>query len=130
MAYKLIHSQILPFELTNGNDGRNKRWFNPAKIRNKFEADLRVLGLARKPFAFPVHVRVSRLLGANQKLWDESSVGRGNYKELEDALVACGWFVDDNPKWIREVRWRQIPQAVTKRTEPAIMIEVFTKGTA
>ncbi|MES2788151.1 MAG: hypothetical protein V4719_00920 [Planctomycetota bacterium] len=128
MPYSLIFSQELPFELTNGNDGRNKRWFNPAKIRNQFEADLKRLRLTRTPFAFPVHVRVTRLLGENQKLWDESSVGRGNYKELEDALVVCGWFVDDNPKWIREVRWRQISQTVTKRKTPGILIEVFTKA--
>lgn len=128
MAYNLILSKELPFELTNGNEGRGGRWFKTAKIRDKFEADLRRLGLTRQPFEFPVHVRVTRLLGENQKLWDESSVGRGNYKELEDALVVCGWFVDDNPKWIREVRWRQISQTITKRKSPGILIEVFTKA--
>ena len=30
-----------------------------------------------------------------------------NLKELIDALVVVGWFVDDGPKYISEVRFRQ-----------------------
>jgi hypothetical protein len=90
----------LPFELTNGNDGRGSKWFSSAKIRKQIEAKLRQLRLTRSPFLFPVTVHVVRVLGKGQRLWDTSSIGRGNWKEIEDALVACGWFSDDSPKFI------------------------------
>jgi hypothetical protein len=102
----LLH-KILPFELTNGNDGRGSKWFSSAKLRKNFEKNLRLLGYERKPFAMPVLVTVTRILGQGQRLWDSSSIGRGNYKELEDALVAIGWFHDDSPKWITETRFYQ-----------------------
>ena len=103
----LLFQTILPYELTNGNDGRGSKWFSSAKLRKSFEKDLRVLGYERKPFEMPVSVAVTRILGQGQRLWDSSSVGRGNYKELEDALVAIGWFHDDSPKWITETRFYQ-----------------------
>ena len=90
----------LPFELTNGNDGRGSRYFSSAKIRKESEATLRKLRMVRTPFLFPVKVHVVRVLGKGQRLWDTSSIGRGNWKEIEDALVACGWFSDDSPKFI------------------------------
>ena len=98
----------LPFQLTNGNDGRGSKWFNSAKARKAYESQLRLLGLTRKPFAGPVSVTVERVLGKGERLWDSSSVGRGSYKELEDALVACGFFVDDGPKWIVNTDFRQV----------------------
>ena len=103
----LLFQTILPFELTNGNDGRGSKWFSSAKLRKELEHHLRLLGYERKPFEMPVSVAVTRILGQGQRLWDSSSVGRGNYKELEDALVAIGWFHDDSPKWITETRFYQ-----------------------
>ena len=98
----------LPFELTNGNDGRGGKWFSSAKARKRIEADLRVLGLVPSaPFAVPVSVHVVRILGPGQRLWDSSSIGRGNWKEIEDALVAVGWFVDDSPQYITATTFDQ-----------------------
>lgn len=112
----------LPFELTNGNDGRGNRWFSSAKLRKRFERDLRIMGLAMKnPLRFPVVVHVTRILGHGQRLWDSSSIGRGNWKEIEDALVAVGWFHDDGPKWIRETRFFQ----GGREEKPAVLVEVF-----
>jgi hypothetical protein len=97
----------LPIELTNGNDGRGSRWFKSSNVRKKLEATLRTLGLVRTPFDRPVRLSVIRIIGKGQRLWDASSVGRGNWKELEDAMVVCGWFVDDGPKWIKSVSFYQ-----------------------
>ena len=98
---------ILPIELTNGNDGRGSKWFSSAKVRKQVEAHLRTLEFTRAPFEAPVEVHVIRILGKNQRLWDSSSIGRGNWKEIEDALVVLGWFQDDSPKWITETRFFQ-----------------------
>lgn len=53
----------LPFELTNGNDGRGSKWFSSAKIRKQFEADLKRLNLTSSPFLYPVVVSVTRVIG-------------------------------------------------------------------
>jgi hypothetical protein len=103
----MTHTFHLPFELTNGNDGRGSKWFSSAKLRKKFESDLRRLDLVRTPFERPVIVTVTRILGPRQSLWDSSSIGRGNWKEIEDAMVACGWFHDDGPKYIKQTLFLQ-----------------------
>lgn len=125
MARNLLLSVELPIELTNGNDGRGSKWFSSAKERDRIERDLRTLGFVRKPFDRPVIVRVNRMLGARQQLWDSSSCGRGNWKEIEDALVVLGWFVNDSPKYITDTRFRQISQKISGRTKPAIIVDIF-----
>jgi hypothetical protein len=112
----------LPIELTNGNDGRGSRWFKSSNVRKKLEATLRTLGLARTPFDHPVRVLVIRIVGKGQRLWDASSVGRGNWKELEDAMVVCGWFVDDGPKWIKSVNFYQ--DDTQRHVGPAVRVVV------
>ncbi len=123
MNGELLHRAELPIEMTNGNDGRGSKWFSSAKVRDVIERQLRILGHIRKPFNCPVAVRVTRVLGKRQQLWDFSSCGRGNWKEIEDALVVLGWFHDDGPKYIVDVQWRQrVPKA---RSSPQIVVEVF-----
>ena len=116
----------LPFELTNGNDGRGSKWFSSAKLRKKFEDDLRNLRMVRSPFLFPVKVHVVRVLGKGQREWDSSSILRGNYKEIEDALVACGWFHDDSPKFITETT---ASQDISRRSSgPFIELTITQDG--
>ena len=118
-----IYTEILPIELTNGNDGQGGRWFKSANVRKKLEATLRWRRCARVPFAFPVEVRVTRILGKNQRMWDSSSVLRGNYKQLEDALVVLGWFHDDSTKYITHTAGFQ--DATQRDLGPAVKIEIF-----
>lgn len=113
----------LPIEITNGNDGRGSRWFKSSNVRKKLEATLRTLGLVRKPFDHQVRLTVIRIVGKGQRLWDASSVGRGNWKELEDAMVVCGWFHDDGPKWISEVRFYQ--DDTQRHVGPAVRVVVY-----
>lgn len=120
--HRLLHKATFPFELTNGNDGRGSKWFSSSKLRIQFEKQLRDLGHVRTPFDRKVIVRVTRHWAKRQREWDSSSVGRGNWKEIEDALVACGWFVDDGPKYIRETRYLQVPSV---DGVPRITVEVF-----
>jgi hypothetical protein len=116
-----ILTVTLPVELTNGNDGRGSRWFSSANVRKTIEAKLREWKLIRTPFDFPVTVHVTRHMGPKQRLWDSSSIGRGNWKEIEDALVVCGWFHDDGPKWIHETRFFQ----GSRSDKPSVVIQIF-----
>lgn len=117
---ELVLRCILPIELTNGNTGRGHQFWASSKARKNAESIIRARGLVRKPFTFPVVIRVTRMMGKGQRHWDSSSVGRGNWKEIEDALVACGWFHDDSYKWIRSTEFAQ-----TRYNEACVMVEVF-----
>ena len=119
----LILSVTLPMELTNKNKGQGHSWHHTADDRKDCETCLRALGHIRKPFKAKMNMRITRILGKGQRLWDQSSVLRGSAKQLEDALVFCGWFVDDSPKWVGLVIGDQeIPK---KRGKPQVKIEVF-----
>ena len=120
---KLVLSVILPIKLTNSNDGQGHTWHRTAKIRKDYGNCLKALGHVRKPFKRKVNFRITRILGNGQRLWDQSSVLRGSAKQLEDALVSCGWFVDDSPEWIGLVIGDQ--EVPKKRGLPQVKIEVF-----
>lgn len=122
VARQLLFSQELPIELTNKNDGQGRHWGGSASDRTKFEKIISKMNLKRTPFPCPVILRVTRLLGPRQRLWDVDSVFRGNWKQIQDSLVACGWFTDDKPAYITDIRQRQIKDG---RDKPAILIEVF-----
>ncbi len=112
----------IPLKLTNGNDGRGNAWFISNAYRKKAEKILREKELARHPFPYRVDVVVTRILGKGERLWDSSSVLRGNYKEIEDALVACGWFVDDSMNYIASTIGKQDD---TRRNEgPSIELTI------
>jgi len=117
----------LEIEMTNNNGGSGGKWYPSAKVRKEIEDYLTVSGLVRKPFGFQASIRLTRILGKRQSLWDSDSGLRGNSKELIDALVACGWFVDDGPKYIKETQFRQ--DATQRKNGPAILLEVFPVGT-
>jgi hypothetical protein len=116
----LLHRAELPIELTNGNDGRGSKWFSSAKRRKQIEALLIATGHRRAtPFEGQVRLVVTRVMAKRQKAWDADSWQRGNLKELIDALVVIGWFVDDGPKWIQEIRFKQLadnPRPVVSTT--------------
>jgi len=112
----------LPIELTNGNDGRGGRWYKSANVRKKLEVIIRELGHVREPFAAKVRIVITRVLGKGQRLWDPDSIGRGNAKELVDALVACGWFHDDSPKYVSTCDYRQ--DESLRADGPYVVVEV------
>jgi len=116
-----IFVEILPIKLTNNNDGRGHSWYRSSVERRKIG---RAIGhMRRKPFGFRVDLRITRILGVKQLLWDADSIGRGNAKELVDTLVALGWFHDDGPKYIRHCDYRQDDSQRTNG--PAVQVEVF-----
>ena len=84
---------LLPIELTNGNEGRSKHWGSAAKRRREYEGVIRLLRPNPLPLATPVGLTLVRVLGRGQRLYDVDSLGRGNAKELVDAIVAAGFDV-------------------------------------
>jgi hypothetical protein len=119
-SMKLLLRKMLELKLTNGNDGRGNAFWKSAKFRKDCEQYLRMNALDREPFEVPVVVHVTRMFSGRERLWDSSSIGRGNWKEIEDALVAVGWFHDDCFKWIRRTVFDQ-----RKHIESCVMVEVF-----
>lgn len=106
-AGDLVLKEMLPIALTNENRGQGRHWRKNCRRRKDIEDALRLLGFEREPFPFGVVVWVVRVLGRGEQKFDQSSLGRGNWKEIEDSLVSCGWFVDDSPNFIYETRFFQ-----------------------
>lgn len=113
----------LPIELLNKNDGQGHHWSRTHRTRTQLEQSLTYLGQRRDPFDVPVRVVVTRILGKGQRYWDSSSVLRGSYKQLEDAMVACGWFHDDSFKHIKDTHGKQ--DASQRHLGPATRIQIF-----
>jgi len=121
----------LPIRLSNNNGGRSGVYFESATFRKKCQEQLTAWGLkwtqapdrARYRFPMPVIARVIRVLGKNERKWDTSSILRGNYKELEDSLVAIGWFPNDSPQWITATHPDQ--DDTQRQHGPAIMLEIM-----
>ena len=122
---KLLETILLPVKLTNGNSGRTKHFGKSAQVRKQFERDLALLGYRRtEPFP-PCGIYVRRILGKGERLWDLSSGLRGNWKELEDALVALGWFPDDSPKHIKAIQFQQ--DGDRRHEGPAVELRIYKK---
>lgn len=121
---ELLLEQLLPIKLENQNQHQSRDWRAAVNRRKKYERLLRYKKLVRKPFRFPVQVIVTRILGPREQKWDHSSIGRGNYKEIEDSLVSLGWFNDDSPKWIVETRFKQDDSQ--RKNGPKVLIQVYS----
>jgi hypothetical protein len=118
----ILHSAMLPVVLTNYNNGQSRTWKISASERKKIERILLANGHQRKvPFGEPVVVRITRVLGYKQGLWDSDSGLRGNAKQLVDSLVACGWFIDDSAKYITETRFGQFVPKVREELGTTIV---------
>lgn len=114
----------LPIELTNGNEGRSKHWGAAASRRKSYE---RLVRLAVQPkdrvtIETPVKLTLTRVLGKGQRLYDADSLGRGNAKEIIDALVAAGFLPDDGPKHVVACEYRQ--DASQRQHGPATIVQI------
>lgn len=126
MTESPISSIVLPIKLTNANDGRGGSFWESAKRRKDYESIIAACGVRHTPFYSVVTIRITRILGPRERLWDADSVLRGSAKELIDAMVACGWFVDDGPKWIKTCDGRQ--DKSQRENGPSVLLEVFADG--
>lgn len=118
---------ILPIDLKNSNDGQMRLHFGAtAKLRKSYRdilAKLRLKGL--KP-DHPQRLTLTRILGKGQRLWDADSVLRGSAKQLVDALVEAGFFIDDKPQYLPIVDGRQDPDH--RKSGPAVRVTIRAVG--
>lgn len=96
----LIKKITLPIKLTNNNDGQTRHFGMSANQRKKYAKIIRAKFGQQQPFKERVLILVVRVLGKGQRLWDQSSVLRGNWKQIEDSLVECGFMQDDGPEFV------------------------------
>ena len=123
----LLKKLSLPIELTNNNAGRTQHFGRSASQRKKYERIIRNKLGQQKPFGVPVQIVVIRVLGKNQRLWDYSSILRGNWKEIEDALVACGFLHDDGPEFVKLVIGVQ--ETLERERGPCVDVLFLKSGT-
>ena len=122
----LLKQIELPIELTNNNTGRTQHFGRSASQRKKYERIIRALFPKQKPFDCEVDIVVVRVLGKRQRLWDASSILRGNWKEIEDALVACRFLEDDGPDYVRAILGTQDRLTrLTQEVEPFTIVRFY-----
>ena len=121
---KCLLSIWLPVELTNRNDGQGHHWARTSAAKKQLRAQLN--HRKRKPFDVRVDVVLTRILGKGQRLWDPDSIGRGNAKQIVDALTDLGWWHDDSAKWIRNFDYRQDDSQ--RKSGPSVRVDVYEIG--
>ena len=142
---KHIGTIHMPMKLKNNNQGQGHHWSGSHKERRtaseavdtaRFSyhmtcgtlVNLRLLDwlTERHVCNGKLGIVVWRVLGPRERLWDADSVLRGNYKQIQDALIEAGLAEDDSPKYIDWVLGRQDKE---RRGEgPCVEIELYDLG--
>ena len=140
-----IGTIYLPMKLKNNNQGQGHHWSGSHKERRAASvavAEARFgywvedgphVNLKLSEWLSEPHVSfgklglvVWRILGKRERLWDADSVLRGNYKQIQDALIEAGLAEDDSPKYIEWVLGRQDKE---RRDEGScVEIELYDLG--
>ena len=117
-----VKTLILPIALLSKNGRDALHWSQRRKLRQTYALMLRTKHPRKEP---PVNqkqrVTFTRILGKGEKLFDDSNVAGGSCVELQDAMTACGFWVDDSPKFL-ESCFAQI--ASQRKLGPAVLIEI------
>ena len=136
----------IPMKLKNNNQGQGRHWSGSHKERRiaseavsnalcwphpSTESD-KPLGLSEwltgleRPSGEKLGLVVWRILGKRERMWDADSVLRGNYKQIQDALIEAGLAEDDSPKYIDWVLGRQDDSL--REQGPKVVVEVYSLG--
>lgn len=141
-----IGTIFLPMKLKNNNQGQGHHWSGSHKERRTASE---AVSNATFGYTMSDHTKISyklsewlsgpnyvsgsklglvvwRVLGPRERLWDADSVLRGNYKQIQDALIEAGLAEDDSPKYIDWVLGRQDKE---RRDEGScVEIELYDLG--
>lgn len=134
----------IPMKLKNNNQGQGRHWSGSHKERavaSQAVAEARVwqpsTSESRSWVSLPewlselerfmvgqkLGLVVWRILGKRERLWDADSVLRGNFKQIQDALIEAGLAEDDSPKYIEWVLGRQDDSIRDQGSK--VLIEVY-----
>ena len=98
-----INEIYLKINLTNRNQGQGKHWYQTHKDRLAIEQYLQQhVKKPTAPYMQQVAIHCVRLYGGRCRAWDSDSVLRGNFKQILDAMVSHGFFLDDRMKYIMQ----------------------------
>lgn len=142
---KIIGTIYLPMKLKNNNQGQGHHWSGSHRERRTaseavanarfgfWATDDSPFNLTLSQWLLEPHVEygklgivVWRILGKRERLWDADSVLRGNYKQIQDALIEAGLAEDDSPKYIS---WVLGLQDKERRDEGScVEIELYDLG--
>ena len=122
----MLESITIDMELTSGNDGQQKHWYESHKQRRKIEDILNAENRKRNiPYMTPVALHIVRIYSGRQREWDCDNLLRGNSKQLIDSMVSAGFFLDDSTKYITQVVGSQERSEVS-----GVRIEIHSKPAA
>ena len=121
----LLETVIIELPLTNNNSGQGRAWYQSHKERLAFEQAFAMReGGKSLPYLQPVSLHVVRCYTGRGRAWDADNLLRGNSKQLIDAMVSAGWFLDDNTKHIEQVVGSQ---EKVDRERDCIRVEIHSK---
>jgi hypothetical protein len=140
----LVAEVEIPMKLKNNNQGQGRHWSGSHKERRmatEAVANATVKYFPSTTSEFTVGLSewlterhfdcdqkiglvVWRILGKRERLWDADSVLRGNYKQIQDALIEAGLAEDDSPKYIEWVLGRQ--DDTIRDLGSKVLVEVYT----
>jgi Holliday junction resolvase RusA-like endonuclease len=122
----MLESITIDMELTSGNSGQQKHWYESHKQRRRIEDILKEIHRKREvPYMTKVALNIVRLYSGRQREWDCDNLLRGNSKQLIDSMVSVGFFLDDSTKYITQVVGSQERSKVS-----GIRIEIHSKPAA
>lgn len=133
-----VVTKVVAFEDTREKNGRlsmtlthDMKSLNHFKKQAQRQEERRLLEIAifesigkvlSPPFV-KQHVTITRILGPNQRSYDDlgESFGGGSVKQLVDAMKRLGFWIDDSPKWLE----RSYAEDKTRRKfGPAVLVEI------
>ena len=137
----LLFTMTVNKKMSNSNNGQSRHWSSSHKDKKEFlravegswsEADghmaltlddlfSQVIG--QSGLTELVDIKIERVLGKGERLWDADSVMRGSAKQLLDSIVDCGILVDDNSKAVRMALGAQ--DASDRTQGPAVRIYFY-----
>ena len=103
MSIHELHGFTIPIELQNRNKGQGRHWGGTNTDKRNAVKTLATLPNPFDGIDLPVSLVVTRILGRGQRLWDVDSVLRGNWKQIQDAMVTVGWIAGDDTRYIKHV---------------------------
>nr|ASV43922.1 putative RusA superfamily protein [Hot spring virus BHS2] len=100
-----------------------KHWSYRHRDRNYWLRE--VSAMFGKPKGEYEHIvlQITRILGKQERQYDEDNLRYGSAKQIVDAFVRLGWVPDDNPNYVTV----EVAQVKDQRDKPGTLIRVIAR---